>query len=129
MKPQTPPEPRKAPETPEPSEPRGPVETPPVPLKAKVKDPVDSNQHWPEQDRRTAELHEQYIRTGKVRPMALASAGIELAGIVLVMALGGWWLDGRWNTKPAMMIIGLAVGATGGIYSIWRRGKKFFGSK
>ena len=114
MKPQTPPEPRKAPETPEPSEPRG---------------PVDSNQHWPEQDRRTAELHEQYIRTGKVRPMALASAGIELAGIVLVMALGGWWLDGRWNTKPAMMIIGLAVGATGGIYSIWRRGKKFFGSK
>lgn len=127
MKPQTPPEPLKAPEIPEPSGPRGPVETPPVPLKAKG--PVDSNQHRPEQDRRTAELREQYIRTGKVRPMALASAGIELAGIVLVMALGGWWLDDRLNTKPAMMIIGLAVGAAGGIYSIWRRGKKFFGNK
>ncbi len=116
MKPQTPPEP---------SEPRDLTETPPVPSNV----PVDSNQHRLEQDRRTAELRKQYIRTGRVRPTALASAGIELAGIALVMVLGGWWLDDRLNTKPAMMIIGLVIGGVGGIYSIWRRGKKFFSSK
>ena len=58
--------------------------------------------------------------------MALAGAGVELAGIVVLLTLGGWWLDARSGTQPGIMIAGLIVGVIGGIYNMWRRGRRYF---
>ena len=59
-------------------------------------------------------------------PMALVGVGFELAGVVAVMTLGGWWLDGKFGTRPWLMIIGLVISVTGGLYNLWRQGKRFF---
>ncbi len=65
------------------------------------------------------------------RPMRLselASAGVELCGIVAVFCLGGWWLDRRLgNDGPWMLLTGGALGIIGGLYKLWRLNKRFFG--
>ena len=61
-------------------------------------------------------------------PWALAGAGIELAGTVCLLTLLGWWLDSHWGTRPWLMIGGTFIGAVGGIYNIWKTGKRFFNS-
>ncbi|MCX5662191.1 MAG: AtpZ/AtpI family protein [Planctomycetota bacterium] len=47
---------------------------------------------------------------------ALAGAGFELAGIVVVMTLGGWWLDNHLGTKPWLLLVFAAIGVVGGLY-------------
>ena len=59
-------------------------------------------------------------------PLVMASAGLELAGIVVVFVLGGWWLDTKLVSHPWVMITGLTIGTIGGLYNLWRRGKQFF---
>lgn len=59
-------------------------------------------------------------------PLLMMGAGVELAGVVLVMALGGWWLDGKLGTGPWLMVAGVGVGTVGGIYNLYRIGKRFF---
>lgn len=59
-------------------------------------------------------------------PLLMMGAGVELAGVVLVMAIGGWWLDGKLGTGPWMMVAGVGVGMVGGIYNLYRIGKRFF---
>ena len=59
--------------------------------------------------------------------MAMAGAGLELTGVVLALTLGGWWLDTTLNTLPWFVISGLMVGMIGGLYNMWRRGRRFFG--
>lgn len=58
--------------------------------------------------------------------MRLVGAGAELAGVVAIMTLGGWWLDGKFNTHPWLILTGLAVSLVGGIYKLWRLGRASF---
>jgi F0F1-type ATP synthase assembly protein I len=56
----------------------------------------------------------------------MVGVGMEFAGVVVVLLLGGWWLDGKWNTSPTFTLIGLGIGLVGGVYNLWRVGKRFF---
>lgn len=59
-------------------------------------------------------------------PLNLMGAGVELAGAIGGLTLLGWWVDGKLNTTPWLMCFGLAIGLVGGIYKLWRIGKRFF---
>ena len=80
----------------------------------------------PAEDPQTARLREKYSGRAAPSPIWLASAGLELAGVIVALTFGGWWLDTMFDSQPWLMITGVAVGAIGGIYSLWRRGKQFF---
>lgn len=41
--------------------------------------------------------------------------GVQLAAAVLVFFLVGWWVDGEWGTAPWGRLIGVIVGASGGL--------------
>lgn len=58
--------------------------------------------------------------------MALAAAGMELGLVVAGLALAGWWADGRWGTRPWLMLTGLAAGLIGGTYNVWKIGRSYF---
>lgn len=75
---------------------------------------------------RTARLRKKYLPQDGPKPMALAGAGLELCGIVLVLTLGGWWLDMKFGSSPWWLVGGLAIGTIGGIYNLWCRGSRFF---
>ncbi len=57
---------------------------------------------------------------------AIAGVGFEFAGTVVVMALGGWWLDEKWGTEPWLLVTGMSVGLIGGVYRLWKLGMMFF---
>jgi len=48
----------------------------------------------------------------------LATAGLELAGGILVFAALGWGLDTLINTFPAFLVVGVLLGLTGGLYRL-----------
>jgi F0F1-type ATP synthase assembly protein I len=50
--------------------------------------------------------------------------GIQLALAVLVFFFLGRWLDEKFGTAPWLMIVGLFVGATGGLVSFFRSAMK-----
>jgi F0F1-type ATP synthase assembly protein I len=58
--------------------------------------------------------------------MLLVGAGFEFTAVIGVLTLLGWWLDGRWGTTPGLLLTGLAIGFVGGIYKLYRTGKRFF---
>lgn len=62
----------------------------------------------------------------KPQPLAMLGTGFEFAAVVVVLAGIGWWLDGKWGTGPWLMLTGLAVGTIGGLYKVWRVGKRYF---
>lgn len=47
---------------------------------------------------------------------ALAGAGFELAGVVVLMTLAGWWLDKRLGSSPWLLLIFAGIGIVGGLY-------------
>lgn len=76
----------------------------------------------PTDDKRLKELHDVYLPDAK-RPNALgsfASAGIELGLYVALLTLGGWWLDKKFGTSPALVLVGAALGVTAGMYRMFR---------
>ncbi len=58
--------------------------------------------------------------------MSLMGAGLELGGVVALMALMGWWLDNKFETTPWLMLGGALIGIVGGIYNLWKLGRRFF---
>ena len=59
-------------------------------------------------------------------PMAFVGAGFEFAAVTAIMAGIGWWLDRTWGTDPWLLITGLGIGVIGGMYKLWRQGRRFF---
>jgi hypothetical protein len=59
-------------------------------------------------------------------PLTLIGSGFEFAGVVTLLTLGGWWLDGKFATRPWLMLLGLLVGTIGGIYRLYLEGKRSF---
>lgn len=63
-----------------------------------------------------------------LRNMALASSILSyLVGPVLVGIFGGRWLDGKLQTEPLFLIIGLLLGLMAGVYGLIRLLKQFLG--
>ena len=51
--------------------------------------------------------------------MALMSAIVsQLVGSILIGIFAGRWLDGKWDTEPIFLIIGLLLGLAAGVYSM-----------
>ncbi len=51
---------------------------------------------------------------------SLLGIGIQLVVTILGFAALGWWLDGRFDTEPWLLLAGLVFGATGGMISFVR---------
>jgi ATP synthase protein I len=49
-----------------------------------------------------------------------SSIGLELAGAIGGLALVGYWIDGRFGTKPWGMLGGVVIGLVGGLYNLVR---------
>lgn len=63
-----------------------------------------------------------------VRELAyFASLGMSVALSIVIGLAAGYWLDKAFDTKPVLLLIGLALGIAAGFSNIIRAGKK--GSK
>lgn len=60
------------------------------------------------------------------RPTAMMGLGLEFGAVVVVFCLGGWWIDGKLGTTPWFMLGLMLVALVGGVYKLWRFGKRFF---
>ena len=47
-----------------------------------------------------------------------SGVGLELAGATAGLALVGYWIDGRFGTRPWGMIVGVVIGLVGGLYNL-----------
>ena len=47
-----------------------------------------------------------------------SGAGLELAGAVAGLTLVGYWIDGKFDTSPWGLIVGLVIGLVGGLYNL-----------
>lgn len=54
----------------------------------------------------------------------IIAAAMQLALAVILMVFLGTWLDGKFGTKPWLMIAGLAVGFAAGFYAFLRSVQK-----
>ncbi len=45
---------------------------------------------------------------------------------IVALTFGGWWLDGKLGTEPALLFLGMALGFTAGMFHLYREagGKK-----
>ena len=53
-------------------------------------------------------------------PLAYMGLGIELVAPILLGVFVGRWLDGRWGTKPWLLVVGSVLGLVLGFYSFLR---------
>ena len=56
-----------------------------------------------------------------------AGLGFTFVGTFLVLGAVGWWLDGKLGTAPWLMLVGIALGAVGGFYSMVKQVPGGFG--
>lgn len=57
----------------------------------------------------------------KLRTVAnYTHVGITFAVTIVAFFFGGYWLDGKLDTKPILSIIGAFLGAGGGFYNLVR---------
>ena len=47
-----------------------------------------------------------------------SGVGLELAGETAGLALVGYWIDGRFGTRPWGTLIGVVIGIVGGLYNL-----------
>ena len=64
-------------------------------------------------------------KSGKVigkhlRKSSLIVLPFEMALAPVLLALGGWWLDGKFGTSPILVIVGVALGLVMAVKAILR---------
>jgi F0F1-type ATP synthase assembly protein I len=74
-----------------------------------------------DEERRFQELKRQYLPSEKSTGNELASVGIELGLTVVVLAIGGWWVDKKLGTTPWLMLVGCFVGIVGGLVRLVKK--------
>ena len=50
----------------------------------------------------------------------VTTIGVEYAAAVAGFGLIGWWIDGRWGSKPWGVLIGAGLGLIGATYNLVR---------
>jgi ATP synthase protein I len=50
-----------------------------------------------------------------------SGVGLELAGATAGLALIGYWIDGRFGTRPWVTLVGVVIGLVGGLYNLVRQ--------
>jgi F0F1-type ATP synthase assembly protein I len=55
---------------------------------------------------------------------AMAGIGIEFVVAVGLFVAIGWWLDGKWNTSPWLLITGCGLGFAIGLMQMVRAAQK-----
>lgn len=58
-------------------------------------------------------------KSTRFQDLAASSLGIEVAVATLLGGFLGWWLDGRFHTKPWLMLALLVLGAVIGWVDVW----------
>ena len=48
----------------------------------------------------------------------MAGLGMQFGAAIVIFALAGNWLDGRWGTRPLLLILGVLLGFAGGTISL-----------
>ena len=64
-----------------------------------------------------------------VEAMRLAGVGFFIGACILLGTFGGLWLDGKLNTKPVFMIIGLVVGLVVAAYGVYQMLRPLWSNK
>lgn len=59
-------------------------------------------------------------RDNPISGAEFAGIGIQFAATILVFTFAGVWLDRRFGTSPVFILLGVFVGAGGGMYSMYR---------
>jgi hypothetical protein len=75
-------------------------------------------------ERRLKKLRKEYLPTGGFAGGDMATAGIELGLIFLILALGGWWLDRKLGSSPWLLLLGCSIGIVGGLYRLVKRASR-----
>ena len=47
-----------------------------------------------------------------------SGAGLELAGATAGLTLTGYWVDGKFGTRPWGVVAGAVIGIVGGLYNL-----------
>jgi F0F1-type ATP synthase assembly protein I len=55
-----------------------------------------------------------------VAALRLTGVGFYIAACILLGTLAGLWLDGKLNTKPFLMIVGLLTGLVVAAYGVYQ---------
>ena len=45
---------------------------------------------------------------------------LNLGTIILILAVGGYWLDKKFNTLPLFILLGIALGMAYSFYEAWQ---------
>jgi len=57
---------------------------------------------------------------GEANALAQASAlGLTFVAAIVLGLAGGWWLDRRWGTSPACLLLGLFLGIAAGFKNLF----------
>ena len=63
--------------------------------------------------------HRDKPHGGTFQLSTMLGTGVELAGVVTVLTLIGWWLDQRFETSPWLILTAAVMGIIGCLYKIW----------
>jgi F0F1-type ATP synthase assembly protein I len=72
-------------------------------------------------ERKLKKLRKHYLPTGDRSSGDMATAGLELGMIFIILAGIGWWADRKLGTSPWLLLLFCAIGIGGGLYRLVRR--------
>ena len=58
-----------------------------------------------------------------MKALKRGSVGLEMAFSIVLGALGGWWLDGKFQTEPWLLLSGVLLGVAAAFNSLIRMAK------
>mgnify|MGYP001191736701 CR=1 FL=1 len=61
--------------------------------------------------------------------LRLTGVGFFIGGSIALGVMGGLWLDGKLNTEPILLIVGLILGIFVAFYGVYRMLLPFIGNK
>ena len=65
----------------------------------------------------------------RLAALGLAGVGFFVAGSIILGVLGGRWLDGKLNSEPVCLIVGLILGIVVAFYGVYTMLRPFIGGK
>jgi len=57
--------------------------------------------------------------------VVLSALGIEVSSAIAIGALIGYWLDGKFQTQPWLLILFTGFGIAAAVKAVWRELKKY----